>query len=267
MKTLLVPVDHGEMTTAAFETARLLAVKFGASIDGVAIRPAFAEIVAPDPIVAVSIPPADWDEAAYVKVARADFDGFAAKHAGGPVFRWRGGNVVEDGALGSIGRLYDLTVLPRPGGQGSRMPAFEAALFDSGRPVLMAPPKPGPTLGESIIIHWNCSTETARAIAFAMPLLKLAKRVHLVTVEGNTVPGPSARDALGHLAAHGIVATERSVGMGKGPGEAIVGEAAQVGADMILKGAYTQSRLRQMIFGGATSWILAKSELPVLFAH
>jgi nucleotide-binding universal stress UspA family protein len=267
MKSLLVPIDHGELTVSALEVARQVATQFGSTIEGVAIRPAFAEIVAPDPIVAVSVPPADWDEAAYVKVARADFDGFAAKHAGGPAFRWRGGTVVEDGALGSLGRLYDLTVLPRPGGKGSRMPAFEAALFDSGRPVLMAPPKPGATFGETILIHWNCSTETARAIALAMPVLTRAKRVHFVTIEGNTVPGPSARDALGHLAAHGITATERTVPQPKGPGEAIAGEAAQIGADLILKGAYTQSRLRQMIFGGATSWILAKSELPVLFAH
>jgi nucleotide-binding universal stress UspA family protein len=267
MKSLLVPIDHGELTTAALEVARQLAVRFGGTIDGIAIRPAFAEIVAPDPIVAVSIPPADWDEAAYVKVARSDFDGFSAKHPNGPTFRWRGGSVVEDGALGSLGRLYDVTVLPRPGGKGSRMPAFEAALFDSGRPVMMAPPKPGPVIGENILIHWNCSTETARAIALALSLLKQAKRVHLVTVEGNTVPGPAARDALGSLAAHGIHATERTVPMPKGPGEAIMAEAQHFGADMILKGAYTQSRLRQMIFGGATSFILAKSELPVLFAH
>ena len=55
-------------------------------------------------------------------------------------FRWRGGSAVEDGALGSLGRVYDVTVLGRPGGRGARMTALEAALFDSGRPVLMAPP-------------------------------------------------------------------------------------------------------------------------------
>jgi nucleotide-binding universal stress UspA family protein len=233
----------------------------------VALRPAFAEIVAPDPIVAVSIPPADWDESQFVRQARAAFDAFATQHPGAPAFRWRGGAAIEDGALGSLGRLFDVTVMARPGGKGSRMTAFEAALFDSGRPVLMAPPRAGATLGDTVLIHWNCSTETARAISMGLAVLQSAKRVHLVTVEGNTVAGPSAREALSHLAAHGISATEKVVPPGKGPGDAIMTEARAIGADLILKGAYTQSRLRQMIFGGATNYILGKSDLPVLFVH
>jgi nucleotide-binding universal stress UspA family protein len=273
MKSVLLPADTGALMPSALETARLFAHRFGSTIDGVALRPAFAEIVAPDPIVAVSIPPTDWDEAHYTQQARAVFDAFAAKHpavpdAVSPQFRWRGGGAIEDSALGSLGRLYDITVIARPGGKGSRMTAFEAALFDSGRPVLMAPPQAGTTLGQSILIHWNCSTETARAIALAMPVLKAAQRVLILTVEGNTVPGPSARDGLGHLSAHGIMATEKTVALaGRNPGEAILAEAKLFGCDLLLKGAYTQSRLRQMIFGGATSHILAKSELPVLFAH
>jgi nucleotide-binding universal stress UspA family protein len=267
MKCLLVPVDTGEMMPAVLETARQFGRRFDATIEGVALRPAFAEIVAPDPIVAVSIPPADWDESQFVRQARNAFDAFATQNPGSPAFRWRGGAAVEDGALGSLGRLFDVTIMARPGGRGSRMTAFEAALFDSGRPVLMAPPKAGATLGETVLIHWNCSTETARAISMGLAVLKSAKRVHLVTVDGNTVPGPSARDALGHLAAHGITATEKVVPAGKGPGDAIMSEARAIGADLILKGAYTQSRLRQMIFGGATNFILGKSELPVLFVH
>lgn len=268
MKSILLPADQSEMLPSAMDVARLLGERFGATVDGIALRPAFAEIVAPDPIVAVSIPPADWDETQYVRQARQLFDAYAASKGGRATFRWRGGAAVEDAALGSIGRLYDVTVMTRPGGKGSRMTAFESALFDSGRPVLMAPPQAGPTLGDAILIHWNCSTETARAIALAMPLLVKAKRVMLLTVEGNTVPGPSARDAIGHLAAHGVTASEKSVGMqGRGPGDAILSEAKSWGADLLLKGAYTQSRLRQMIFGGATSHVLGKAELPVLFAH
>jgi nucleotide-binding universal stress UspA family protein len=82
------------------------------------------------------------------------------------------------------------------------------------------------------------------------------------------VPGPSIKDALGHLEANGIVATEKTVtGARNRQGEAILAEAAAIGADLLIKGAYTQSRLRQMIFGGATSHILASAELPVFFAH
>lgn len=272
MKSILLPVDQSEQMPSALETAAQLADMFEATIDGVALRPAFAEIVAPDPIVAVTIPPADWNEAEFARGVRQTFDAFAAsRQAGqkaGARFRWRGGSAIEDGSLGSLGRVYDATVLSRPGARGARMTALEAALFDSGRPVLMAPPKTLRTFGETILIHWNASTETARAILFAMPILRRAKRVSLIAIEGGIVPGPSVKDAIGHLAANGITATEKTVtGSRNRPGEAILAEAAALGADLLVKGAYTQSRLRQMIFGGATSHILGAAELPVFFAH
>jgi nucleotide-binding universal stress UspA family protein len=164
--------------------------------------------------------------------------------------------------------VYDVTVLSRPGNRGARMSALEAALFDSGHPVLMAPPTTPKTLGESITIHWNASTETARVMLLALPILRKAKRVVLLSVEGHIVPGPSSKDAVGYLEANGVAATEKSVVPRSGrPGEAILAEAKAQGADLLIKGAYTQSRLRQMIFGGATSHILGAAELPVFFAH
>jgi nucleotide-binding universal stress UspA family protein len=271
MRSILLPVDQSETMPAVMETARLLAAKFGATVEGVALRPAFADIVAPDPIVAVTIPPADWNETEFTRSVRQTFDAFAAQQPAGPDaarFRWRGGSPIDDAALGSLGRVHDLTVIGRPGNRGARMTAVESALFDSGRPVLMAPPTPPATLGETVLIHWNASTETARNMLFAMPVLRKAKRVSLIAVEGAMVPGPSIKDAVGYLEANGIAATDKTVtGRGNRPGEVILAEAAAVGADLLIKGAYTQSRLRQMIFGGATSHILSAAELPVFFAH
>jgi nucleotide-binding universal stress UspA family protein len=268
MKSILLPVDQSDLMPAALETARLLAGAFQSTVEGVALRPAFAEIVAPDPIVAVTIPPADWNEAEFCRNVRQLFDAFAAKHAAeGSRFRWRGGSALEDGALGSLGRVYDVTVLGRPGGRGARMTALESALFDSGRPVLMAPPTAPRSFGETVLIHWNASTETARCMLFAMPLLKRAKRVSLLAVEGAMAPGPSIKEAVGYLNTNGIDATDKTIAGRARPGETILAEAAAIGADLLIKGAYTQSRLRQMIFGGATSHILSAAELPVFFAH
>ena len=272
MKSILLPVDQSEQMPSALETARLLANLFGGTVEGVALRPAFAEIVAPDPIVAVTIPPADWNETEFCRSVRQSFDAFAAAHpaeqSNSARFRWRGGSAIEDSALGSLARVYDVAVLSRPGSRGARMSAVESALFDSGRPVLMTPPNAPKTFGENVLIHWNASTETARVILLALPMLRQAKRVVLLSVEGYIVPGPSAKDELGHLEANGIIATEKTVVPRSGrPGEAILAEAKAQGADLLVKGAYTQSRLRQMIFGGATSHILAAAELPVFFAH
>lgn len=275
MKSILVPVDQSDHMPSALETGWLFAQLFGGTVDGVALRPAFAEIVAPDPIVAVTIPPADWNETEFCRNVRGMFDAFAATHGAnvgpeagqGARFRWRGGPAIDDAALGSLARVYDATVVSRPGHRGARMTSLEAALFDSGRPLLMAPPRPPAKLGETVLIHWNASTETARAIQFALPILRKAKRVSFIAVEGHISAGPSIKDAIAHLEANGIRATDKTVASRKGPGEAILAEASAIGADLLIKGAYTQSRLRQMIFGGATSHILASAELPVFFAH
>ncbi|MGE3066790.1 MAG: universal stress protein [Hyphomicrobiaceae bacterium] len=272
MKTILIPTDQGEHMPAALETARLLANLFDATVEGVALRPAFAEIVAPDPLVAVTLPPADWNEAEFTRNARQIFDSFSSRHpisdGKGARFRWRGGPAIEDGQLASTARVFDITVLERPGRGGSRMTAFEAALFDTGRPILMAPPEPPTTLGDTVLIHWNASSETVRAMALSMPILKRARRVSFIAVEGSIVQGPSVKEALGYLEAHGIQATEKTVaGTSQKAGELILAEAKQIGADLLIKGAYTQSRLRQMIFGGATSHILSAATLPVFLSH
>jgi len=269
MKSILLPVDQSEQMPSALESAWHLANLFESTVEGVALRPAFAEIVAPDPIVAVTIPPADWNEVEFTRNVRQRFDTFAGAHAaGGARFRWRGGSAVEDSALGSLARVYDVAVLSRPGSRGARMTALEAVLFDSGRPVLMAPPAPPKSpLGQTVLIHWNASTETARVIALAMPILRKAKRVSFIAVEGHISPGPSVKDAVAHLEANGIAATEKTVVGRNKPGEAILAEAAAIGADLLIKGAYTQSRLRQMIFGGMTRHLILHSPLPVLFSY
>ncbi|MEZ5850340.1 MAG: universal stress protein [Hyphomicrobiaceae bacterium] len=218
--------------------------------------------------MAVTFPPADWNDADFVAKARK---GFEAHFAGSSVkFRWRGGPSIDDAGLGSLARVYDITVIGRPnaGGAGPRMTTLESALFESGQPVLVAPPVAPAKMGENIVVSWNCSTEQASATASAIPLLRKAKTVTVITIEGLTVPGPSGAQCCDWLATHGIDAREISMGNGgRKPGEVLLSEAEKLGADLIVKGAYTQSRLRQMIFGGATSHLLSHSTLPMLMAR
>jgi nucleotide-binding universal stress UspA family protein len=235
----------------------------------VALRPIHVEIVAPDPIVAVTFPPADWNDSDFVARARRAFDG----HFSGQTdcrHRWRAGASIDDAGLGSLARVYDITVLGRPSssGAGPRMTTLESALFESGQPILVAPPTPPQTLGETIVISWNCSTEQARATASAIPLLKLARGVTIITIEGLTVPGPTGAQCRDWLATHGINAREISMGHGgRRPAEVLITEAQRLGADLIVKGAYTQSRLRQMVFGGATSHLLAHSPITMVMSR
>ena len=158
-----------------------------------------------------------------------------------------------------------------PGAAGPRLSLLEAVLFESGRPILMAPPRgvaPGASIGDTVVIAWNCSTETARAVAMAMPILVQARRIRVLTGEGATVPGPSGEDLVRRLRLDGVEADAVTITpAGVTQGEATLEHAKAFGADLMIKGAYTQSRLRQMIFGGATSHILANADLPVLMAH
>jgi nucleotide-binding universal stress UspA family protein len=101
-----------------------------------------------------------------------------------------------------------------------------------------------------------------------MPFIAAAEKVVVLTVEGGTVPGPSGEEVAAHLARHGVaVSAVTAPASGRTAGEAILEEAASLGADLLFKGAYTHSRLRQMVFGGATRHILEAAELPVLMAH
>ena len=173
--------------------------------------------------------------------------------------------------MGSYGRVFDVIVLGKPGRnpRGSQMSTLEAALFESGRPVLLAPPSPRPQMGENVMIAWNCSTEQIHAIAFAMPILKRASRVIVLTVEGGAaVPGPTGEQLCRYLQLNGVPAKPLTVGLdGRLTGEAVLAHASALNCDLLIKGAYTQSRLRQFILGGTTRYILSNALLPVLMAH
>jgi len=268
VKSVLLPVDQNEQIPSAFETARLAASLLDGVVEVAALTPVFPDIVAADSAASVPTPPRDRNTVEYIRRVRQSFDNFAKQHstepAGATRFRWRDGSVIQDAALGSLARVYDLTVLNRPGARGGRMATLESVLFESGRPVLMAPPSPPKSFAQTVVIHWNASTEVSRAISMAMPILRKANRVIVLSVEGSMVPGPAGQEAVSYLQAHGIGATEKSISSrGQRPGAVLLAEARAQGADLLIKGAYTQSRLRQMIFGGATQHVLAAAELPV----
>lgn len=282
MKTILVPVEESTVLPSMLETALLAARRFGGQVDGLHVRPALPGVVAAGAAGLVAATPDlvesfERQDRERTERAQSLFNEFMrAKGVGptpvadGPNYGWIEETSPGDDAVGSRGRAYDLIVVGRPvrGQTTPAMSTLEAALFESGRPLLIAPPHAPAALGNNICIAWNGSTETARTIAFAMPFLLRARRVTVVTVEGAFVPGPSGAEIARNLARNGIpVEAFDAKDGGRTPGEAMLAEAAANGADMMVKGAYTHSRLRQMIFGGATSQILAAAEMPVFMAH
>jgi nucleotide-binding universal stress UspA family protein len=101
-----------------------------------------------------------------------------------------------------------------------------------------------------------------------MPFLERANRVIVLSIEGWTVPGPTGPQLADRLRHHGIAAEAITVAnTRRNDGEMILAETARLGGDLLIKGAYTQSRLRQLIFGGATTHVLSAATMPVLMAN
>lgn len=276
-RNVLVPVEDHARIASVFATAALLARTFDSFVQGVPLAPDISDIVIADISIGATVFDARARDALAERAKRL-FDAAMREHdlpaSGGGVGSglsqaWSPA-LVSDSALGPFGRIFDLTVVGQPG-SGNRDPrqaSFESALFESGRPVLIAPQGVPSVLGDTILVAWNRSSETARTLHFALPFLRRAKRIVIQTLPIYSVPGPSGEQLAETLARDGIV-TETVTIEGKSPNEgpAILEKAREIGADLVIKGGYTQSRLRQMIFGGATSHILANSPLPVFMAH
>lgn len=276
MKTILIPTEDHDAMPAVLEAARLVARAFDSYMEGFAVRPAVGTYVTIEPVSSLAISGAFDADAA--NQSRDLFTAFMQKagvpraQSGPAVFSygWPLTEAADDAFLGSYGRVFDLVVLGRPGRepQNPRMAPLEAALFESGRPVLIVPSTVPRVLARKVLVAWNGSTEQAHTHAFALPLLKMAEEVTVLAVEGGMTPGPSAEQAAQHLRRNGVKAEALIVKPGaRSTGEVILDQAAALGCDLLVKGAFTQSRLRQMMFGGATRHILAKATLPVLMAH
>lgn len=277
MKNILVPIEMHSAIESVLQSAFLLGRRFDSYIEGMLLGPDLPDLIGFDM-------PMGWttrDLDTLKESAEEAHRRFEAFMKGNTVPPHVAGNhhlsygIVGDHSFGdsqiaSYARVFDVTVLGRPGTErgNPRMATAEAALFESGRPVLLAPPDPPQSLGETIVIAWNQSMESARTTAFAMPLLAKAKKVFVLTIEAHNVPGPSAEQLAVMLAVHGIpVEVVHRLGKKRAAGFAYLEDAASLGGDLMIKGAYTQSRLRQMIFGGATAHILTKARMPVLMAN
>lgn len=159
----------------------------------------------------------------------------------------------------------------RETGRSSVLSLSEDVIFSSGRPTLMVPPKwPQDRIGRRIVIGWNGSREAARAVADALPFLVRADSVRLVVVPEDKVrhllgADPGA-DIARHLARHGVHVDVEQV-YGSDPGAALLERCRLWEADMLVMGAYGQSRISEFIFGGATRTILSSVERPVFLSR
>jgi nucleotide-binding universal stress UspA family protein len=169
-------------------------------------------------------------------------------------------------------RAADTFVALRPnGGPPEPEDLVEGVLFGSGRHLFLVPEgAPAKVSFDRVLLGWNGSRESARAMAEAMPYLHKAKEVLVVVVDGGPVEMQAVlgKDAVDHLKHHGINASLHHVAMSGGHvGTALIAEARQRQAGLIVMGGYGHSRLREWLLGGATYEVLHNAPVPLVIAH
>lgn len=188
--------------------------------------------------------------------------------------------VIEDALLRrevlAHARRADLTIMTRPEAgahEEAHEHVFEAVLFGSGRPVLLAPPGwEGDSLSDRILIAWNARREAARAVADSLPLLTKAREVVIATIDavpsdGGHGPAPG-KDLAVHLERHGVNVRVNNVdGMGRTEGQAVMDEAAAFDANLIVMGGYGHGRAQEWLWGGVTRELTERSRTPLLLSH
>ncbi len=214
----------------------------------------------------------DWRDAAGLIFAESMNDAITIRGAEneGPSCSWREIVGASDQTAASFGRLADLIIAPR--GDISKSVenevAFETALLHSGRPLLLAPPTPQDEIGNRIAIAWDGSAEAARAVGAALPFLQRAEAVTAITVAEDDKVASPVEELARYLSWHGITADTRNIGLDtRTVGEVLLEGIRNEKADLLVMGAYSHNRFRELVFGGATRYMLDESAMPVLMTH
>ena len=170
------------------------------------------------------------------------------------------------------GRYADLVMLPRESAGWKEAAAYLMGemVMGMGRPVLIVPSAGRfTTIGGRVLVAWNGSREATRAVHDALPILRRADSVIVLSVNppdaASHMPGA---DISAHLAAHGVTVTaQRSIAPDIEVGDVLLNAVADEGADLLVMGAYGHTRLRELVLGGVSRHILMHMTVPVLMSH
>lgn len=275
-KTILIRVDDKPQWPARFDVAAGLAADFGAHLVGICImrRPELPGYIRSAEI-AEMLAKRSREVEDRVKASRQMFLDRISKSGLSGECRVVEGEVEDLAAV--HGRYADLLIVGQPdmnapdGAQA--MEDVKSVIFAAGRPLLFVPyAGKVKTLGKNIFVAWNASREATRAVTDALPLLQRADKVTVMVVRPRAdarahgeIPGA---DIAAYLARHGVkVDVMAEEGEGIDVGDLMLSRVADLGSDLIVMGAYSHSRLRQWVLGGATRTMLESMTVPVLMAH
>ena len=288
IKTILVPVSGSETDRVVLSAAWALAEPLGAHLDFLHVRLKLEDAASRSPHVGISRGPAMHAALQHLAIEQANLSASAANYVRrfclehGIAFcdtpRVRDGlsaDCLEESGTGAARLLFharhsDLTVLGRAQ-HADCMPAslIEEMLVESGHPLLIVPGSIARPLLGTVVVGWKESAASARAIAAALPLLQLARRVVLVNVAEDNSPGLEALHSVRQqLAWHEVTAEILRLGDGIATADTLLpGAIADLNAGLLVIGAFGHSRLRETVFGGVTRALVKHADIPLFVAH
>ncbi|MDP1874137.1 universal stress protein [Phenylobacterium sp.] len=267
---ILVHVEPGEASRERVEVAAALARSMGCRLIGLGAE--MAQPLVASPYGGVNT--AEWVVAMNKQIEddlTAAGEAFA-RDAGGVEHEWRAMREMPARALASVARTCDIVVVsahPQTNYYRAADPA--EVVMRSGRPVLVVPDKAVPLKGRAVVLAWKDTREARRALQDGVPFLQRAEQVVVVAVCSQDEAAAVQRqvdDVLAYLARRGVKAKAQ---LSVAPDSGVVGElnnAAQaIDADLIIAGAYGQSRLREWVFGGVTRTLMDEPTRHLLLSH
>lgn len=273
-KDILVYADASKAAPVRLDVAALVAATFKAHLTALHVQ--LAPYVPVDFGAGVPAALLEWQEKFMTENAENARDAVAAaqRRSGQDIeYRLIKGEIVPAALLHA--RYADLVVVSQSGQSAEEMsPADdlpETLVMGSGRPTLVVP-RYGkfPKLGERVLVAWSRTRESTRAVHDSLPFLIRAKSVTVMEVNPKHQDAPhiAGADIALHLARHNVKAEVASTTASDiEVGDAILSRAADLGADMLVMGAYGHSRMREYAFGGVTKHILDHMTVPVLMSH
>jgi nucleotide-binding universal stress UspA family protein len=275
MRNILLPFEYIETIPHLIDCAVSLAKKYNSSVSGVAIHQRIDSFIAQEGSIVFDSLHHDENKEEAIKYKERFIDHInALKKSDSDLselkYKWLSEELENQKYLGDLSRVYNVVIISRPYQelQSASLSSIQTILFDGGRPVMLIPMNKQIDIGREVVISWNCTTESSRAVFAALPILKKANNVTILTVEKVITDGPSGEQVSELLSSHGIDAQPVTIsGDEKKIGDAILDFSKSVDADLIVKGAYTQSRLREIIFGGATRHLMLHSEIPIYLVN
>lgn len=277
IKRLLLHLDHSKGCRNRLEAAFAMARRSQASIDGLFIVPDYVVPSYVEAQISVDL----ITEVTEKAIARAEEALLACRQLAADAGVEMEAHVVEGQVVPILrehSKYADLLLLGQDDPDDPDNTSYglaDALLFEGACPCLVVPHSGKLAApGQRILLAWNASRESARAMREALPLLQTAETVVVLSSEPNQGEGliarghPHAEELARTLEAHGVDSVSSGISdTDMNPADAILGQAADMNADLIVMGAYGHTRLREIILGGVTRELLKRTTLPLFLAH